>query len=73
MLIFRQNKYFKINTSELSAKANNSAIINGLYADMYVEFRGADKNPKYSHLTYLERMEAIETYAQKWLEDRGLK
>lgn len=72
MLIYRQNKFFKINTALLSEKANKTAVINGLYADIYTEFNGADKNPKYSSLTYLQRMEAVNSFANTWLEDRGL-
>lgn len=71
-LIFRQNKLFKIDTTQLSPKANNSSVINNLYADIYTEFSGANENNKYSSMTYLERINAVNAYALKWLQDRGL-
>lgn len=72
-LVFRQNRFFKIDTAQLSQKANNPAVINGLYADLYLEFSGADKSGKYGNMTYLERIDAVNAYANKWLEDRGFK
>lgn len=71
-LVFRQNRFFKIDTSQLSQKANTPAIINGLYADLYTEFSGAEKSGKYGGMTILQRMEAVNAYAEKWLEDRRL-
>lgn len=71
-LVYRQNRLFKIDTEQLPKKANNTAVINNLYADIYTEFSGANENSKYSNMTYLQRIEAVNAFALKWLEDRGL-
>lgn len=72
-LVFRQNRLFKIDASQLPEKAKSPAVVNGLYADLYIEFSGAEKSGKYGHMTLVERMDAVNAYAQKWLEDRGFK
>lgn len=72
-LIFRQNRFFKIDASQLPEKANTPAIINGLYADLYLEFHGAEKSSKYGSMDLVERMNAVNTYADQWLKDRGFK
>lgn len=70
-LVFRQNRLFKIDASQLPQKANTSAVINGLYADLYIEFSGAEKSDKYGSMDLVQRMNAVNAYAQQWLLDRG--
>lgn len=72
LIVNRRNKQFCIDTTQLSSKANNTDVINALYAAIYLEFRGASENPKYKHLTYLERFNKLNEFANKWLKDRGL-
>lgn len=71
-LIYREGKFFKVNTSLLSEKANRMDVINALYAALYEEFRGASENPVYMNLSLLERLQAVNDYASNWLKDRGL-
>ena len=71
-LIYRQNRLFKIDNTQLSVKANTSKVINALYADIYAEFVGANDSDKYKEMTYLQRINAVNDYALKWLQDRGL-
>lgn len=72
-LIYRQNRLFKIDVAQLVPKARKPEIINALYAALYNEFKGASENDKYSNLTYRERMDCVNNYAQNWLVERGLK
>ena len=52
-LIYRENKLFKINKELLPEKAKTNAVINALYAAVYLEFINADKNPKYKDIVPL--------------------
>lgn len=69
---YRQNNQFVIDSDLLSSKANTTAVINGLYAAAYLEFRGAVENPKYKDLTALEKMNKLNEFAHNWLKTRGL-
>jgi len=73
MLVYRENRLFKINIEELPPKARNSGTINALYADMYLEFIEANTSFKYKNLTYQQRMQEINNFANSWLIQRGLK
>ena len=70
-LIYRQNRFFKINTDQLSTKANTPAVMNALYADLYIEFTDAQYNPKYMNMDLVTRMNAVNDYARNWLTDKG--
>jgi len=72
-LVYRQNRLFKIDVTQLAPKAKRPEVINALYAALYDEFKGAVDNDKYSNLTYKERMDLINDYAHSWLTKRGLK
>lgn len=72
-LIYRQNRLFKIDVEQLPKKAKTSAIINSLYIAIYKEFCDAAISEKYNKLSYLQKMEAVNQFAQKWLEDKGFK
>lgn len=72
-LIYRQNRMFKIDQSQLSEKARTSVIINGLYADIYSEFLEAQYSPKYAHMDLKTRIEAVNEFALNWLKQRGFK
>jgi len=71
-LIFRKNRQFIVNVAELKPKAIRVDIINGLYAAIYSEFKGASENNKYKNLTPLELMAKLNEFAYQWLKDRGL-
>jgi hypothetical protein len=70
-LIYRDNRFFKIDESQLPAKAKASSITNALYADIYVEFVDAQLNQKYSNMDLKQRMQAVNDFARKWLQDKG--
>ena len=72
-LVMRNNRMFVLDDTQLPESANNTPTKNALYADIYMEFRGASKNPKYKNLTYQQRMEVLNTFAQDWLRLRGYK
>lgn len=71
-VIYRKNKMFHIDTDKLSAKANKSDIILAMYSAIYVEFSGASNNPDYKHLTNLEKLDKVNEFINKWLDERGL-
>lgn len=62
---------FKVDTAQLSTKANTPSVINALYADLYTEFLDAQYSPKYGKLDLKQRMQAVNDYARKWLQDKG--
>jgi hypothetical protein len=72
-IFYRFNNAFIIKDSELPVSARNIAVKNALYADTYAEFLGAIHNPKYKHMTALEKMNTLNAFADKWLKDRGYK
>ena len=63
---------FKIDRTQLIESANTDQVCNALYAAVYTEFVGASTNPLYSHLSNLDRMNKVNEFANKWLEERGL-
>ena len=71
MLVYKQNKMFKLNDNELPNSAKTAAVKNALYADIYTEFLGANENPKYKDLGLVQRMEAVNTFAINWLNTKG--
>lgn len=72
-IIYRKNKLFCIDKSKLSPKACKDEIINALYAAVYMEFSGANYNEEYKNLNFLERLDKVNQFANKWLAERGLK
>jgi hypothetical protein len=66
-LIYRENKLFKINKELLPEKAKTNAVINALYAAVYLEFINADKNPKYKDMTSLDKINSVNNFALQWL------
>jgi hypothetical protein len=71
-IFYRQNRYFKIDTTQLSGNALNPQNINALYSAVYKEFIGAVKNPKYKDLTPMQKMTKLNQFAQTWLTTKGL-
>jgi hypothetical protein len=72
-IFYRYNSEFRIKDSELPNSAKNTAVKNALYAAVYDEFVGASENNKYKNLTTLERINKLNEFAQKWLDDKGFK
>ena len=70
-LVYRQGSLFKLDQNQLPEKAKNNQVKNALYADIYVEFLEANKNPKYINLSIIEKLEAVNAFALKWLKDKG--
>lgn len=72
-IIYRKNKMFIIDKSKLKPKAQKEDVYQALYAAIYQEFSGASYNQDYLNLTPLEKMNKLNDFAWKWLEQRGLK
>lgn len=70
-IINKQGTLFVIDESKISQKARTPAVKNGLYAAIYSEFLGAVENPKYLHLTSIQKFNKLNEFAEKWLKDRG--
>jgi hypothetical protein len=70
-IVIRRNRQFIIDSSKLKPEANRTDVINGLYAAIYDEFKGASKNKVYMKLTPLELIKKLNEFAYKWLKDRG--
>lgn len=64
---------FIIDKKQLKPAAQKDDVCLALYAAIYKEFSGAVYSDDYSHLTSLEKMNKINEFAWKWLEQRGLK
>lgn len=71
-LVSRRNNRFIIDRSFIKDGINKDDICNALYAEIYLEFRGANKHHDYSKLSNLQRFKAINDFAQNWLQTRGL-
>ena len=71
-IIYRKNKMFHIDTDKLSSKANKTDIILAIYSAVYTEFSGANNNPDYKDLTNLEKLDKVNQFVNKWLNERGL-
>ena len=71
-IFYRENRFFKIDTSQLSGAALDPKNLNALYAAVYGEFVGAISNPKYKNLTPLQKMNELNQFAQNWLQNKGL-
>lgn len=71
-LVNRRNNRFVIDKSFIRDGVNKDEICTALYAEIYVEFRGADKHRDYSKLSNLERFDAVNNFAKDWLKKRGL-
>jgi len=56
----------------LSETANKTHIINALYAAIYCEFAGANKQDKYKNLSYQQRLQKVNEFALNWLRERRL-
>jgi hypothetical protein len=70
-VIIRKNKLFIIDKSKLKPEARKEEIFNALYAAVYEEFQGADKNPTYKNLNSLDKLEQLNSYAYNWLKQKG--
>jgi hypothetical protein len=70
-LIYRQNHQFCINKELIKPQFQTLEVINGLYAAIYDEFKGAIQNDKYSKLTPSEKIQRINEFAYAWLTQRG--
>ena len=70
-LIYRQDRMFKIDKAQLPVKAQTTVMMNALYADIYTEFLDAQYNPKYSTMSLVDRMQAVNDYAANWLVSKG--
>lgn len=71
-IIYRKNRMFVIDKSQLIAAANREDICNALYAALYTEFKGASKNPRYLDRTPKDMLTEINIFANDWLKSRGL-
>lgn len=73
-LVKRRNNQFVLDKIFIKDKANinKDEICTALYAEMYLEFRGANTHREYSKLTNVQRLEAINSFAKDWLKKRGL-
>ena len=63
---------FCIDTSQLSANANKTPVINALYASIYDEFKGAATNPIYKGSNPKQMLDKVNEFAYNWLKTRGL-
>jgi hypothetical protein len=72
-VIVRRNRLFCIDEKVLPASANKNPIKGALYAAIHEEFKGAAFSERYKTLTVEQKMQSINDYAWKWLDDRGLK
>lgn len=72
-LIIHKNKMFIIDKSKLKPIAKKEDIYQSLYAAIYLEFSGAEYNQDYNNFNYIERLNKVNEFAWKWLEERGLK
>jgi hypothetical protein len=72
-LVYRQGKMFKLDVDQLPASAKNTATMNALYADIYLEFRGASENKKYKSMNLIDRLDAVNQFALTWLDSKGYK
>ena len=72
-LVKRQNKRFILDKDFIKKVSGVSIdeVCTALYAEMYLEFRGANTHREYSKLTNIERLDAINTFAKDWLKQRG--
>jgi hypothetical protein len=71
-IIYRKNKLFCIDKSKLKPVAQKDNIYIALYAAIYTEFSGAIYNQDYSNLTSIARLDKVNEFALKWLDERGL-
>jgi hypothetical protein len=71
-IIYRKNKLFIIDKTQLKSNIKVEETCNALYAAMYEEFKGATDNSNYSNMTNLEKMSEINLFAYNWLKIRGL-
>lgn len=72
-LIVHRNKMFIIDKAKLKPASRKEDIYQALYAAIYIEFSGAQYNKDYSELDYIARLNKLNEFAWKWLEERGLK
>jgi hypothetical protein len=70
-LVYRQNRLFKLEVSELPLKARSIPVQNALYAAIYDEFLDAQINPKYLNTDLVQRIQAVNDFARQWLIDKG--
>jgi len=68
----RRNNRFILDKDFLVEGINKDNICTALYAEMYLEFRGANTHREYSKLTNVERLQIINSFAKDWLKKRGL-
>jgi len=71
-IIYRKNKLFCIDKSKLKPQAQKNDVCTALYAAIYTEFAGANYNQNYMSLSPLEKLNKVNEFAIKWLDDRGL-
>lgn len=69
----RKDGMFVLDVSKLKPEANKTNIINSLYGAVYEEFRGAVNNPKYKKLTNIQKLTALNEFAETWLKIKGLE
>jgi len=70
-VIYRKSNKFIIDKTKLKKISGIDNACTALYAELYKEFKGASKNPKYSNLTPKEKMEKLNEFAFNWLKERG--
>lgn len=62
---------FHINEALIKPEFRQIPVINGLYAAIYEEFKGAIHKDKYSSMTPIEKINEINRFAEDWLKKRG--
>jgi len=72
-VVVRKNRFFCIDEKVLPSKANTTPLKGALYAAIHQEFKGAAYSDSYKKLTPAQRLQALNDYAWKWLNDRGFK
>lgn len=71
-VIYRRNKLFCIDKTQLPDSSKKEAIYNALYAAVYSEFMGANENKDYKDLNSTQKLVKVNEFAFNWLNERGL-
>lgn len=70
-IIYRRNNKFIINKNYIKSGVNQEQICTALYAEIYLEFRGASKHQNYATMSNIEKFEMLNIFAKDWLKKRG--
>lgn len=70
-IVYRKSNKFFIDINYIKPEYRRADIINGLYAAIYEEFKGAIHNNKYANLNTLQKLQELNKYAEMWLKQKG--